>query len=72
MNIKTRMKVILSSIFTSVLSIDMDEYQNMDGIIFYHPYGRQCYPLTVMNIKTQMKVYLIIHTDVSLQPRIFP
>jgi len=54
MNIKTRMKAYLSSICTSVLSIEVDENEDRDGIIFYHPYGRQCFPLTWMNIKRGM------------------
>jgi hypothetical protein len=58
---------------------DMDENQDMDGIIFYHPYRRQCFPLTWMNIKTWMElsirasvlsidmdeIIFIIHTGVS-------
>jgi hypothetical protein len=43
----------------------MDEYQDRDGTIFYHPYWRQCFPLTWMNIKTGMELYFIIHTGVS-------
>jgi hypothetical protein len=38
----------------------MDENQDMDGIIFYHPYGRQCFPVTWMNIKTGMKLYFML------------